>query len=111
MSSFEENLNREILQRMREGGDSLLTPRPIDFSHVFPDESAATAFSAAMESQGFTTVLEETGCESELPWDVVVTISMIPDLQALTATELDLNIAAAAHRGRADGWGCERLTG
>lgn len=109
MSSNDKDLNRQVLEQMRDGGDDLRTPRPIDFSHALPDSASAASFAAEMRSRGFASAVEETGCVPDLPWDVVVTITMVPDLQVITDTERDLGEGAAKHGGRADGWGCVRV--
>jgi hypothetical protein len=109
MNPSEEEQNRQVIQRMGEGGDDLKIPRPIDFSHVFADREAAKSFAAEIETRGLRATIEETGCDPERPWDVVVTIDMAPELGALTATERDLGNLACLHGGRADGWGCIRV--
>jgi hypothetical protein len=109
MSSFDEDLNRQVLRQMREGGDSLTAARPIDFTHALPDATAARGFASELAASGFRLVVRETGCVPELPWDVVVTIDMTPELRAITDTERDLGEIAARFGGRADGWGCERV--
>ena len=105
-SDDDEDLNRQALEQMREAGDDLKTPRPIDFSHALPNAASAASFAAEMQSRGFRSAVEETGCAPELPWDVVVTIEMVPDLHSINETERDLGRAAANHGGSPDGWGC-----
>jgi hypothetical protein len=109
VGSNEEDLNREILQKMRDGGDDLKTPRPVDFSHAFPDAASAASFAAELQAQGFQLTMEETGCVPDLLWDVVVTVEMAPSPDVVTATERDLGELASSLGGRADGWGCVRI--
>ena len=110
MSSFDEALNRQTLERMKAAGDDLRTVRPVDFSHVFLDAASAEAFAEHVRSRGFRADVEEADCAPGLPWDVTVTIDMAPGLQAVTATEAELNEIAVSYGGRADGWGCLRIT-
>ena len=109
MGSFDEDLNRQVLQRMSDDGDDLSVARPVEFSHAFPDAASAGSFAAAVAALGLKSEVERTGCVPELPWDVVVTIEMVPELNAITAAEHDLGVTADSHRGRSDGWGCIRV--
>ena len=111
MASIDEDLNREILEKMMAGGDDLKMPRPIDFSHAFPDSVSATAFAKALRSRGFLCEIEETRCVPELPWDVVVSIEMVPECRLISEIEHDLGEVASYHSGRADVWGCTRVVG
>ena len=101
-----EEKNRQILERLAAGGDDLGKPRRVDFAHSFPDEAAATAFSRVMAGRGLRIEIERTGCVPHLPWDVVVSVDMAPELNALTVLESGLGQIAVAHGGRGDGWGC-----
>jgi len=108
LSLDDEDLNRQVLKQMWESGDDLRTPRPIEFSHALPDAASAASFAGECRSRGFRSAVEETGCVPDLPWDVVVTIEMVPDLHTINETERDLGEAVARHGGRPDGWGCFR---
>jgi len=105
----DEDLNRQVLQQMRAAGDDLRTPRPIDFSHAMPDAASAASFAVEFLTRGFRVAVEETGSTPNLPWDVVVTIVMVPTLHTINETERDLGEAAANHGGRPDGWGCAQI--
>lgn len=110
MSSFDEALNRQVLERMQAAGDDLRTVRPVDFSHVFLDASSAEAFAENVRCRGYRAEVEEADCAPGMPWDVTVTIDMAPGLLALSATEAELNGIAVSYGGRSDGWGCLRIT-
>jgi hypothetical protein len=109
LRSSDQDLNRQVLQQMRAAGDDLTTPRPIDFSHVLPSAASAASFAAEMKLRGFHLAVEETGSTPDLPWDVVVTMVMVPNLHSINEAERDLGEAAAKHGGRSDGWGCVRV--
>lgn len=106
MSLFEENA--EILRNMEADGSDLGPARPIDFSHVFPDEASAHAFAQDVEREGFSTTVEETQREED-PWDVTASKEMAPTCENITDTEERLHVLAQMHRGRADGWGFFRV--
>ena len=109
VSSNDEGLNREVLQKMRDGGDDLKTPRPVDFSCAFPDAASAASFAAKLQIRGFRLTVDETGCVPDLPWDIVVTVEMAPGLEVITATEHYLGELASSLGGRAVGWSCEHV--
>jgi hypothetical protein len=111
VSAFDEDVNREVLDRMRAGGDDLTTVRPVDFSHVFPDSASAEAFAASVRTLGWRVDVEETHCAEDAPWDATVVIDMAPSLEAVTGAEADLHEIAQRHGGRADGWGCFEIAG
>lgn len=106
MSLFEENA--AILRNMEADGSDLGPPRPIDFSHVFPDQASANAFARAAEQEGFSTTVEKVEREED-PWDATASKDMIPNCENITNTEERLHVLAQTYRGRADGWGFFRI--
>ena len=110
MAFHDEELNRDVLDRMKAAGDDLKTVRPVDFSHVFLDGRSAEAFAEHVHGCALRADVEESGCVPDMPWDVTVTIDMAPSPEAVTATEAELNGIAASYGGRADGWGCLSIT-
>ena len=97
------NDNAAVLAGMAERGDDLAQARVIEFAHVFGDRSAATAFRAWVEQQGYAATVED---RDDAGIDVIVRQRMAPDLLALTELELTLAAAARDHDGEPDGWGC-----
>jgi len=95
--------NAAVLAGMAERGDDLAEARVIEFAHVFDDRSAAVAFCAWAERQGYTATVED---RDDASTDVIVRQRMVPHLQMLTELELTLGAAARKHEGEPDGWGC-----
>jgi hypothetical protein len=105
-SIFPDDKNGDALGRMQSNGDDLTKARNIDFTVVFPNESKALAFSDHFQALGYKTVIENTGCAKDLPWDVVVVKQMLPTHEGITSFEEQLEIFAGTLGGRNDGWGC-----
>jgi hypothetical protein len=111
MLTPDEELNEQILKKMRDGGDDLSALRPVQFQFVFPSREMAQKFSKAIETRNLlaATSDEGDGPVEDLPWDVNVTIEMQPNLISISGYERDLGQTAANHGGRGDGWFCERI--
>ena len=108
VSDFPDDDNGNVLRRMLRGGDDFAKPRDIDFSIVFPSDSAAKEFGNHFVQLGFKVSVEKSNCEPELPWDVTVTKYMLPTHAGITEFEETLEAVAARFGGRNDGWGCFR---
>jgi hypothetical protein len=106
MSLFDEDA--AILRDMEAKGGDLGPSRPIDFSHVFPDQASADAFAQAAKREGFSTLVEEEKREED-PWDVTASKDMIPNCENITRNEERLHALAQTYQGRADGWGFFRV--
>jgi len=102
MSLYEENA--AILRGMEINGADLVTPRRVDFAHVFPDRSRANAFAQKAKQDGFEISVEEVEREED-PWDVTVSRALTPTCENITSIEEHLDTVARSYQGRADGWG------
>lgn len=102
MSLLEENA--AILREMEAGGSDLRPSRPVDFSHVFPNQRSADAFAQAAEREGFSTLVEKIKRQGD-PWDATASKDMIPNCKNITDAEEWLHALAQTFQGRADGWG------
>ncbi len=100
--------NADVLRRMTEDGDDLTQSRDIDFNHLFAREEDAIAFQEMVRGNGYSEVMRDFWPE-ESSWLTTVAIRMVPELEAITATELALNEIALPLDGRPDGWGCVEL--
>lgn len=98
--------NGDVLRRMEAEGDNLSLPRNIDFTVVFPDESAAERFAGHFREQGYAASVEFAETVKELPWDVIVVKYMEPSHQGIGDFETALQEVADTLGGRNDGWGC-----
>jgi Regulator of ribonuclease activity B len=103
---YPDDDNGDVLRRLEAQGDDLSRPRNIDFTLVFPEESAAERFADHFREQGFAVSIEFAETVKELPWDVVVVKHMTPSHQGISDFETNLQRVADALGGRNDGWGC-----
>lgn len=104
--------NRHMLTLLRDQGDNLQTPRPLEHWLFFATETDAKEAWALLESDGFQQdeLVEEEDYEDQ-PWTLKVqrTEHLVPDrLDELVRQLLAL---AEAHNGTYDGWECEALPG
>ncbi len=98
--------NSDVLRRLEAQGDDLIRPRNIDFTVVFPEESAAEHFAWHFRKQGYAVSVEFAETVKELPWDVVVVRHVTPSLREIGDFEAALQGVARKLGGRNDGWGC-----
>lgn len=98
--------NGAVLRQMQKSGDDLSKPRGIDFTVVMPSEEKALAFVQHFRQQGYEVRYKRSGVVEKLPWDVTVVKHMVPEHQAISAFEDELQEEASPLGGRNDGWGC-----
>jgi len=108
VSDFPHDENGDVLRRMLRNGDDLTKPRDIDFSIIFPSNSAAEEFGKHFIRLEFKVSVQESNCVPELPWDVTVTNYMLPTHAGITEFEETLEAVATRFGGRNDGWECFR---
>jgi len=109
MIKFEDipdDLNGDVLRRMRSGGDSLTLSREIDFSVIFPSKEGAIAFCEAVDRPDLKLSYRLSEVDDDCPWDVTVKKDMIPDHAKIAAMEGWLATHAEPLGGENDGWGC-----
>jgi Regulator of ribonuclease activity B len=103
---YPDDDNGDVLRRLEAAGDNLTLPRNVDFTVVFPEESAAERFAEHFREQGYAASVEFAETVKELPWDVVVVTYMTPSHQEIGDFETTLQKVADTLGGRNDGWGC-----
>jgi hypothetical protein len=103
---FPNDDNGDVLRRLQEDGDDLSQPRDIDFTVVFPEETAAHAFADEIRLLGYRVEVERTGTAENLPWDARIVRNVVPAHEAISEFELRLEQAASQRGGCNDGWGC-----
>ncbi len=103
--NYPDGDNGDALRRMEAQGDNLSLPRNIDFSVVFPNESAAARFVDQFREQGYEASMEFGETVKELPWDVIIVKHMVPSHQEISDFETILQDVADKLGGRNDGWG------
>lgn len=106
LEDIPDDLNGDVLRRMRSGGDSLTLAREIDFSVIFPSEEAAIAFCEAVDKPDLKLSYRLSEVDDDRPWDVTVKKDMIPDHAKIAAMEEWLAGHAEPLGGENDGWGC-----
>lgn len=107
--SFPDDENGNVLRGMQENGDDLSQPRDIDFTVVLPDSDAVQEFGSYFYNLGLQVKAKKNNTIPSLPWDVVVTVNMLPTYNEITAFEQKLEKVAMPLGGRNDGWGCFRV--
>jgi hypothetical protein len=106
LEDIPNDLNGDVLRRMRSGGDSLTLSRDIDFSVIFPSEEAAITFCEAVDEPSLKLRYRLSEVDDDCPWGVTVTKDMIPDHAKIAAMEYWLAGHAEPLDGENDGWGC-----
>jgi hypothetical protein len=103
---FPDDANGDVLRRLQSDGDDLAKPRDVDFTVVFAIKGSAQKFAEHFEGLGHKVSIENSNCNSDLPWDVVVVKHMVPSHSAITQFEATLQDNAEGLGGSNDGWGC-----
>jgi hypothetical protein len=93
----------ETLQRMADQGEDLSTPRDIEFSVFFAQQSKASAFLHLIEKRELIGAIYE---HEDGAWDVIVTCKILPAEPEITSMERLLDELAYPLSGHTDGWGC-----
>ena len=103
---FPNDENGNVLRGMHEDGDDMSQPRDIDFTVVLPNSDVVQEFGNYFYNLGLQVKVKKTDTVPELPWDVVVTVNMLPTHDGITVFEEKLEKVAAPLGGRNDGWSC-----
>ena len=108
MSSFDfpDDDNGDVLRRLQKNGDNLAKPRDVDFTVVFATEESAQECAKHFVGRGYKVSIGNSGCATDLSWDVIVTKHMVPSHSGITQFEEELQEIAEGLGGRNDGWGC-----
>jgi hypothetical protein len=107
-SDFPDDENGDVLRRMQRNGDDFAVARDVDFSVVFPSDTAAREFADRFGRLGFKVSVGESNCDKGRPWDVTVTKHMPLSHAGITEFEETLQTDASPLAGCNDGWGCFR---
>jgi hypothetical protein len=105
-AGFPNDDTGDALRRLEQDGDRFEIPRDVDFSVVFPDESAARAFAEHFERMGHRVDVRRSEVRAERPWDVTVVKNMALFHAAITEFEDALQQVAADLLGGANDGGC-----
>ena len=102
MSLLEENAG--FLKEFAQDGLDLALVRAVEFAHVFPTAEDADAFAKAAATDDADIDILEPEDDGD-PWEVAVTLEMLPTAEAITEIEERLDALAQEHNGESDGWG------
>jgi hypothetical protein len=103
---FPDDDNGAVLWHMRSEGDSLTTPREIDFGASFPSERAAFKFAAIFLRNYYRVeMFEPDPGENDKPeWSVEVHIDDVPTHSRISEVEAAVIAEAKELGGRSNGW-------
>ncbi|KUR77964.1 ribonuclease E inhibitor RraB [Novosphingobium sp. Fuku2-ISO-50] len=102
MALLEENT--AYLKEFAADGLDLTLVRAVEFAHVFPSEAEAASFAEAAAGEGIDIDVLEPEDEVD-PWEVAVTIELVPTPEAISEIEARLEALAQSFNGESDGWG------
>jgi hypothetical protein len=100
---FPNDQNGNVLRRMQKDGDDLSQPRDINFTVVLPDSDAVQEFGSYFYNLGLQVKAKKNDTVPGLPWEVVVTVNMLPTYEDITDFEQKLEKVAVPLGGRNDG--------
>ncbi len=101
---FPADENGDVLFGIAGRAGDLISPKAVDFCHVFPSESHARSFASELPNSDEIAAEPYDGAEG-FTWEVRVTRTMVPTHDNITAHERDLTVLADRCEGRPDGWG------
>lgn len=101
--------NRQVIDGLTESGDSLNTPRPVDYFANFRSTEDRSQFNAAAVSLGYKLVEEDfdEDPDCELPYGVSLQRVNPVDWDTIDGLTYELFDLARAHDGEFEGWGSQ----
>lgn len=102
MAELQENAG--YLREFADDGLDLTVVRAVEFAHVFGNGTDAEAFAEAAATDDVDVDILEPEDDGD-PWEVAVTVELIPTAEAITEIETRLEALAIKHNGESDGWG------
>ena len=102
---YPDDDNGKMLQAMAESGIDLTKALDVDFFLVFEDKRDAESALEDLVAREEEGELEINFNEELEKWELIVTINMVPEYDAIVARELALNEFASEYEGMTDGWG------
>jgi hypothetical protein len=105
MSQFPDDGNGDMLQAMADAGMDLSQPTALDFYLVFADKTNAEKALAALTQDNSSDGEVELNFNDLEQWELIVSLTMLPDHAAITAKEAELDKFARKFGGHNDGWG------
>ncbi|WP_163938064.1 ribonuclease E inhibitor RraB [Paraferrimonas sp. SM1919] len=105
--NFPDDDNGKMLQMMAESGINLTQECEIDFYAVFADEQDAEVAMEELAKQELAQggALEIQLDEANNQFELILTKVLVPEYDAIVATEEALNAFVSDYHGSSDGWG------
>lgn len=105
--SFPNDETGQVLAEMQEAGLDLTTVHAVVFFHLFEQEQQAQAMVAHLAEKAPDMKVCIEPDETPNVWDVLCTVNMLPDYDAIVAQEAEFEQLAKKFGGYNDGWGVE----
>ncbi|MCL1036641.1 ribonuclease E inhibitor RraB [Shewanella submarina] len=102
---YPDDDNGKMLQAMAESGIDLTKSLDVDFFLVFEDKRDAESALEDLVAREEEGELEINFNEELEKWELIVTLNMVPEYEAIVAREVELNEFASEYDGMTDGWG------
>ncbi|BDM65002.1 hypothetical protein NFHSH190041_24540 [Shewanella sp. NFH-SH190041] len=102
---FPDDDNGKMLAAMAESGIDLSKALNVDFFLVFDDKRDAESALEDLAGSDNNGELELNFNEELEKWELIVTLHMLPEYDAIVAKEVALNDFASEYDGMTDGWG------
>ena len=101
---FPDDGNGDMLRALMDAGIDLSQPLAIDFYLVFKNKDQAEKAMAALVASDLQGEVELHYNDLE-QWELIVSQTMLPEHEAITAREAELDKFAKKFGGHNDGWG------
>jgi hypothetical protein len=105
IAKFPDDEHGDALWNMAKQGDELGKERDIEFTVAFQAEEEALKFGEVLLFNRQQVLLYDTD-NSDYPYNIVVTVAMIPSYRKILDYEKLLDEHASKFNGLNDGWGC-----
>ncbi|MCG7564006.1 MULTISPECIES: ribonuclease E inhibitor RraB [Pseudoalteromonas] len=102
---FPDDDNGQLLSEIAAAGVDLTQMHSIDFFILFEQKADAERFMSAISADELAPKTKLDTCPDTGVWEVVTSVTMVPDHQLLNQTEQYLESIANSHEGYGDGWG------
>ncbi|WP_440053655.1 ribonuclease E inhibitor RraB [Pseudoalteromonas sp. T1lg65] len=102
---FPNDDNGQLLTEIAAEGVDLTIPQHIDFFILFEKKDQAQSFMKAISEDELAPKTELQQCKDTGVWEVITTVTMVPEHTLLGQTEQYIESIANSHEGYGDGWG------
>ncbi|AZZ99168.1 ribonuclease E inhibitor RraB [Pseudoalteromonas sp. R3] len=102
---FPDDDNGQLLAEIAAAGVDLTQMHSIDFFILFEQKADAERFMSTIAEDELAPKTKLDTCPDTGVWEVVTSVTMVPEHQLLSQTEQYLESIANSHEGYGDGWG------